>query len=509
MRKKSREAIQWRKELDTFVGRIRLEDGSRTAWTRLGSNNRELAQKAYDQWFLTGILPAEGRGRGTFEAEAREVVRLDIESPDLTDQERGKDRLTRLERYAFPIIGMLPVGLVEPHHVSSVLDALALKAKKSAGTALKMRSDISQVLAAVMRRGEIRVNAALGVSLHPKTAVDTRRRMSLSDGQVVRFHEVHGYLKPVPMKALLCRQVAGHRTSDIHAADYEHMDTVAYVWMHVRRPKTDGETGAAVKVGKARKTKAYELVRHEIDEGLRPLVRAYHEAAGSPQKGPLFPLLRDGVAGTVTLADGRTYQRRGSKAGERKRGTGNSYAKALRRMVWEAKLYDPMPLGTLVGGKPTTKAFDPERPDPGLCRFQTDTDETKRLDFQSLRRALSTAVAQAQVPDATQLAITGHTQLSTQQKHYLQQRTVRVPKQALPGSSVTPPLAPEPPLANARLTPSSTEHALLAALAVLTAKVDALQQSNPENAPPAGRPHFVGTNRAKAGLRVLAGGKKA
>lgn len=507
MRKKSREAIQWRPELDTFVGRVRLEDGSRTKWTRLGTNNRELAQAAYDHWFLTGILPMEARGRTTFEDAARAFVKAELASGDIVDRERGKDRLTRLEKYAFPIIGMLPVGAVESGHAASVLDAMA-KAGRSARTALKMRSDISVVLGSLVRLSQLRQNVALGVALGAEATVDNRRRVSLSDGQVVRFHEVHGYRKPITMMALFCRQIAGHRTSDIHAAAYEHMDTVDYVWMHVRRPKTDGETGAAVKVGLAKKTKSYELVRHEIDEGLRPLVRAYHEAAGSPTTGPIFPLLRDGVGGTVELADGRSYTRRGSKAGERKRGTGNSYAKALRRMVWQAELYDPMPLGTLVGGVATTKAFDPERPDRSLCRFQTDTDETLRLDFQSLRRALVTAVADAEVPDATQLAITGHTQASTQRKHYMQQRTVRVPKKALPGAAVAAPLPPAPPPANAPLTPSATEHALLAALSVLTAKVDALSKSSPEDAPPAARPHSVGTKRPNSAFRVLAGGKK-
>lgn len=502
MRQRSREAIQWREQLGTFVGRIREPDGRRTEWTRLHSSNREIAQKNYDEWFLTGRLPMACRGQRTFEDEARAFVALELESADETDRERGKDRLRRFEAFAFPVMGMVPVALVESGHVAAALDHATLKKGKAAGTASKLKSDISVVLAALVRNSELRTNVAIGVAVHADSRVDTRRRMLLSDAQIVAFHDYHGYVKPVAMKAFLCRQIAGHRTSDIHAADYEHMDTAEYAWMHVRRPKTDGQTGAAVKVGKARKTKAYELIEHKVRPELRPLLRAYHQAAGSPKRGPLFPLLRDGVEGLVKKKDGTSYFRRGSKAGERKSGTGNSYAKALRRMVWEAKLYSPMPVGTLVGGVKTTEAFDPEHPRKEICFFQTDTDTTRRLDFHGLRGALATAVADAGASLVDQLSITGHTQLSTQMKHYIKKRTVEVPAEALPNNKGLglSGVSPTPP------TPDT--HAVLAALAALAAKVDALGQASPEGAPTAGRPQIVGTKRVNSGLRVLAGGKK-
>jgi hypothetical protein len=62
----------------------------------------------------------------------------------------------------------------------------------------------------------------------------------------------------------------------------------------------------------------------------------------------------------------------------------------------------------------------------GLCRLHTDTDATQPLDFQSFRRGLVTALADAEIVVHKQLAITGHTHLTTQQKHYMQKRRVRV-----------------------------------------------------------------------------------
>lgn len=486
MRKKSREAIQWRKELGTWVGRIRLEDGSRTPWTRLG-NAKDLAEKAYDRWFLSGQEPSAERGAETFASAAERLAEIEA------GEDKAKDRKARLRDYALGSIGMLPVAELGAHHVLGVLKAMA-RAGKSASTVDKMRVDVSQVLELVKSEGTILVNVARSLPLPKGVTVDTRRRVSLSDAQVVQFHERHGYRTPLAMAALFSRQIAGHRTSDIHAGDWAHVDTVGFAFMHVRRPKTDGEVGQKTTIAKARKARAYEMVEHGIDEGLRPLVREYWLAMGSPKKGPIFPMLRDGVPGPVRRKDGSVVVRKAGKAGERK-GEGTSYALPLRKAVWEAGIYDPMP------------GFDPSAPDPALCRFQTDTEETRRLDFQSFRRALVTAVADAQVPAATQLAITGHTQLSTQMKHYLQKRRVQVPKAALPSTAIAA-SKPEP------VAPSPDTHALLAAMAAQTAQVAALSaqiaalSAGAAKAPAeASEPQRVGTNRSKPALRAIRGGR--
>jgi hypothetical protein len=352
--------------------------------------------------------------------------------------------------------------MLEPSHVASVLDAVSREDGRSAATLLAIRSDISQMLVQLMRESELTVNVAIGVSL-PKTAtIDARLRVSLSDDQILAIQRKRGFKEPIDMMIMLTREVAGHRTSDIHAARYEDMDLELFSWMHVRRPKTDGESGSQAKVGRRKRVRAYQKVRHEVASDLRPHLREYWIAQGRPKRGPLFPTLRAGVGGTVHLPDGRTYERTASDPGSEKR-QGTSYADKLRQVAWECGCYLPL------------DGFDPDHPDKALCALQSDTDETRRLDFQSLRRDLVTALADAGVSEVTQLAVTGHTQASTQQRHYLSRRVVAVPEAARPGGKRqagvdTPTVNPAP-------------DAMVAAMAAMAAQLSELSSKLSRPAP--------------------------
>lgn len=413
------EKPQWRAREKTWKARVWEQDGTCSGWVDLGTDNQELAFKIYERWLLTGVKPEADRGKEKLAAAAERIV----DEQAKTDPDVAKDRRARLRAYALPRIGMVDVARIEHHHVASVLDAMVKVDRKGAGTVLKMRSDLSQILAQLQREGAIVVNFAKSIAVHKDARVDNRERVGLTDEQILLFQKKRGFNTQLDMMCLFSRQVGGHRTSDEHAGVWEDVDQVAFSWMKVRRPKTDGEKGANARVG-SRRTRAYEKVTHDIEEPfIRDAIRAYWVAQGCPAKGPIFPLLRDAVAAPMKLKDGRVIQRKGGKAGER-RGKGTSHAKALRRAVWECGIYDPMP------------GFDPAQPDKALCRLQTDTDETRCLDFQSFRRALVTALADAKVSEADQLAITGHTQVTTQQRHYMGKRRVKVPRAALPGGAV-------------------------------------------------------------------------
>lgn len=415
-KKRRGEKPQWRSRAKEWVARVWEVDGSCSGWTGLG-NDKEIALQLYGRWLETGEKPETERGKESFEKAARRIV--DAAEKDGEDM---KDRRTRLRLYALPRIGMVEVGNLEPKHVASVLDAMVKVDGMSAGSALKMRSDISQVLAQLRREGAIAVNVAREMALPKGARVDARERVSLTDEQILAFQRLRGFATQLDMMCLFSRCVAGHRTSDEHAGTWEHVDLVDFAWMKVRRPKTDGDSGQNARIGR-RRVRAYELVTHEVDEQYREHIRAWWVAAGKPTSGPIFPLLRDAVSTPMRLKDGRIVQRQGGKVGER-RGKGTSHAEALRRAVWECGIYEPM------------AGFDPKRPDKALCRLQTDTDESRRLDFQSFRRGLVTALADAGVNAQTSLAITGHTQLSTQLKHYMGKRRVKVPRAALPGGAV-------------------------------------------------------------------------
>jgi hypothetical protein len=342
-------------------------------------------------------------------------------------------------------------------HVSSVLDAMVDKDGKAARTIEKMRADISYVFKQLVRDHAVRVNVALGVPVADHARVDTRLRTNLSDEQYLEFQKKRGFRKPLDIMVMLVREVAGHRTSDLHAGDWKYVDTEAFAWVKVRRPKTDGEVGANVA---QRRVRAYQRVEHGLPEQCRAPLEIYWRALGCPKSGPMFPLLRPSAAGNAKSRHGGQYERRASEAGGFK-ANGSSYAEELRDAVWEAGIYSPL------------EGFDPARPDKSLCAFQTDGETTRKLDFMSLRRDYVTAVADSGVNEQT-------AQMTTQMRHYMKARKLQTPDAALPGRKggpVQPPISPPP---------AAPTDARLAQLEAMMAQMLALQTEQLRGATPRG-----------------------
>lgn len=430
------EKPKWRSRANTWVARVWEADGSCSGWVDLGTNNRELAHETYERWLLTGERPESDRGKESFGKAAERIIDQAAKDGDITPK-LAQDRRTRLRKYALPSLGHLEVARILPHHIASVLDGMSRSHEKGAGTLLKLRSDISQILGQLRREGAVEVNHARGAELPKRARRDTRERVRMTDAQLLRFQAVRGCTRPLDLMVLFARCVGGHRTSDVHAARWEEIDLIHFATMKVRRPKTDEDVGRAIRSA-GRRPRAYEKVDHVVDESYRGAIRAYWEAQGSPSRGPVFPLLRDGVGAPMRLKDGRVVERKASRAGGAKN-QGTSYAKALRRAVWEAGIYSPMAAGTrLVDGTELEAGFDPEHPDPSRCFFQTDTATTRRLDFHGFRTDLNTALYEADATERTLLDVMGHTQTSTGRKHYSGRRQVRVPKAALPGGGQLP-----------------------------------------------------------------------
>lgn len=460
-----REKIQWRRRMKTWVGRVTTvaDDGTLDrgdGWVDLRTDNQELAQKTYERWLETGEPPAQ-RDKETFGAAVERIMAL------AKPGKNTSDRLMRLRSYAVPRIGMLPVHALDSGHVSSVLDAMVTTDDKSAGYIAKMRSDLSVVLKRLVREQAIRVNCALGVSIDDNARVDTRLRMNLTDEQYLEFQRSRGFRKPIDLMVMLVREVAGYRTSDLHAGDWQYLDTDGFTWVKVRRPKTDGEVGANVA---QRRVRAYQRVEHGIPEHVRPPLEIYWRSLGCPKKGPMFPLLRPGVAGKAKSRHGGEYERRASAVGGFK-ANGTSYADEFRQAVWDAGIYAPL------------EGFDPERPDKSKCALQTDTPTTRRLDFMSLRRDYVTAVADSGVNEQTALGLSGHTQLTTQMRHYMKARKLQTPPSALPGKKQGPVQAPiSPPPPDDRL--ATLERMMAEMLALQTAQTrGAAPQRGVEEAP--------------------------
>lgn len=402
-RKRSKLRIEHRPRMRTWVGRIKFSDGTRTPSVDLMSDTEEVAQLNYDRWFETGTPPETG-AKQAFAVAARTFSDREIAA----NVDAAADRRQRLETYAIPRIGHLPVCDIKKHHVASVLDAMADKGRL-AGAVLKLRSDISRVLAALARSGAIEHNVALGVELGDHVERDDRPRVRLTDEEIVRFRKERGFHRELDMMCLFARDLGGYRTSDLHGADYSHFDTVTWATCQVRRPKTDGDTNrrrVKERGGRRRATRTYQLVRITIPPTVKGPVIAWWEAHGRPTSGPVFPLVK------------------GDKVGARKTGKGISYAKALRKALWEAGIRRPMPGYEHAVGDARKK----------FCRLQVDTDETRAVDFHSFRGLFITALANAgsNMPDILDAA--GHTQESTSHR-YRGARTIDIPEAALPGGS--------------------------------------------------------------------------
>lgn len=476
-RKRTGERIQWRPRSKTWVGRVRGEDGKRSPWTDLCTDDEPVAQERYERWLATGEVPSQS-GKELFSNAAERVVDKQTER----GEKGAADRRARLRAYAIPRMGHVEVARLEGHHVASVLDAMSAEGKLS-GTILKMRTDISRVLTALVREGAIRSNVALGVELPDDAVVDDRSRVILTDDEILCFRR-RGFDNELDMMALFARDLAGHRTSDLHAADWKDFDAPRFTTALVRRPKTDGDgRRSKERAGSRRATRAYERVVHAVPSTVIEPLKAWWRAHGCPTSGPVFPL------------------RKGPKAGQRKTGKGISYAKALRDALWAEGIVRALP------GYET--AVGEERRE--FCSLQVDTDETRAVDFHSFRRAYVTAVSDAGVNMQTTLDLAGHTQEQTSHR-YRGPRLIGTPEAALPGGRRTQPetLAPAPidpnpgPVAPNPPPPAAPDMAAVAAALAQLAGV--LGGTLP--APIAAIDPRLGSQERVTKLRIVDGGKK-
>jgi integrase len=443
-RERTGERIQWRPRLKTWVGRARSEDGKRSAWTDLCTDDEGVAQERYARWLETGEPPSQA-GKELFSKAAERV----LERQETRGEKGTADRRQRVRTFALPRIGHIEISRLEAHHVASVLDAMVADQKKS-GTILKMRTDISRILSALVREGSIASNVARGVELPEDAEIDDRPRIVLTDEEILEFRKKRGFESELDMMALVARDLGGHRTSDLHATDWGDYDVGTWTVAKVRRPKTDGRRGKE-RGGKRRATRAYELVTHAIPESVRGPLDAWWRQQGSPKTGPVFPL------------------RKGPKAGERKTGKGISYADPLRDALWAAGIVRPLPPRT-EGGKfliGYEQAIGAER--RRHCALQVDTEETRAVDFHSFRRAYGTALASSGVNLQTAMDAMGH---STESAHhrYRSARLLELPARALPGGGM--PLRGAPVVEPPSPTPASPASPAATRLAKASAPID-------------------------------------
>jgi integrase len=301
----------------------------------------------------------------TFEAAARRIV------PTQRAKTRG-ERLSRLERFAFPLVGDMPVGEIRSLHIRGVLVAALPKlGKTSIGHLL---DDIAGVLDELWRDEILAENPARRVQVPGAARVDERPRVVLTDDEFTRLAAWPAIMPELRCLIMVSRCLGGARTSDLHALDWSHIDRVSWASAHVPRPKTSSRDRLA------------------LPEVLVPVLRNWWHLEGQPAKGPVFPVREGPRAGT----------RRGKM----------SHARELRKALWQAGI---------------RRGATQEE-----CELQTDTEETRRADFHSLRRAYNTGLAVAGVNVQTAMKLAGHRSAATHMKYVLPTEALAVPKAALP-----------------------------------------------------------------------------
>lgn len=423
--KKTTGTKEWRPNQKVWAGRVHI-DGKRTGWKSLGTDDADVADERMALWAKTGEPPSEA-GKETFASASERIV----DRQEVKKEKGAKERRHRLRTFALPVIGHIEIAELKANHVFSVLDKMgqqegATKEQYAADTVHHMRTDISRILTELVREGALSSNVARDVELPDDVETDDRPRVVLHDEEIMRFRR-RGFHRELDMMALFARDLGGHRTSDLHAADYGDFDTVDWKTCFVRRPKTSQQgSKKGRRKGRRRATRGYERVRITIPESVLGPLKVWWEKAGKPTTGPVFPI------------------RRGKRVGERKCGKGISYVIPLRDALWDEGIVRPLPGYETAVGEARRQ----------FCALQVDTDETRAVDFHSFRRAFVTALGKSGVNLQTSMLAAGHGDPTTHLRYNVPE-TVTVPASALPGFTIE--LAKEEAMAAAAPSASPAE----------------------------------------------------
>lgn len=409
------------------------------------------------------LKPSELGGVETFRAAAIRIVKMQ----NIASQ---RARLSRLERIAFPIIGDKKITAITSTMVKDVIAAGIDNAGGKCTSAVKhLFDDIQSVLGTLHSDDELPENVCKRIKFAKATGGIRRvrkPRIVLSDAEFVRFATYwlkKRTLQEVVVMAIASRFLGGMRTSDLHAWLWEHIDTVGWTQAMVPRPKTKKDLD--------------EASPHAIDPQLAVVLRRWWEQEGRPVRGPVFPTRVDSKSGWATTKGGKRYWREGRRAGEPKDPQGVTYAKPLRRLLWEAGVIRPMP-GYAAAEAQARALLAPlgfdllERDDEtgrmsraplGLgsgkgtggerrsrqkqavaarkaarellvahCEIQTGGTHNSRVDFHSFRRALATAAARAGLTPQEAMPILDHSDVSTHMRYVRHENVIVTPEKLLP-----------------------------------------------------------------------------
>jgi integrase len=344
-----------------------------------------------------------------------------------------KKILGQLRKYAFDVIGDIPVSEVTSVHILDVL-ADVESALGWTGTVKNVRDAVSMVLRVLVERRVLDVNEAQRIKFRSKDgSLGGKRirkvrapRVVLTDEEIERLIawlvaevEAGGRRAAGSLELLmLClgARIFGMRMSDLHAWVWEMIDTEGWADAYVPRPKTDAallddaddEEGVIFEAWR-------DEQRTELPAAFALWLRLWWERHGRPLTGPVFVC------------------RRGKRAGLTKQV--NSYVKPLKAALWRAGITRPQP------GFEKAKT-DEER--KALCALQSGIPRRRSaVDFHSFRRASATAAGNAMVTGELTLReamlLTHHKNPAVFARYQAQGDRIVVPESAMPTIMAAPP----------------------------------------------------------------------
>lgn len=380
-------------------------------------------------------LVATARKNRLLKGEAPELLADKSRSfADLADEIIGasglkdmKRVLGRLRRYAYPLIGDMPVSDITSVHIGEVLEEVAAARGGYTGSVRNVRDNISAVLGPLVERRVLDLNEALRIKFKAKGGKRIRRvhlpRPVLTDDEFERLVEgLVGEIDRGGAKGrrafellILClgARIFGMRTSDLHAWIWEMVDTVGFLDAYVPRPKTEAHL-----LDEPEGESLFEAWRDEprsaLPEAFGRWLEAWWVAAGRPSAGAVFA------------------SRKGRRVGERKKG--RSYVEVLRAALWRLGITRPQP------GFERATADDSRKK---LCELQSGIARRRSpVDFHSFRRAAATAAGKAAASGELSLRaamlLTHHSNPAIFAKYQAREERIVVPESAVPRIMAAP-----------------------------------------------------------------------
>ncbi len=200
------------------------------------SQARKLLRKGIDpieeRVRLRGIAAANDAKVFTFREVSEEYIRLN--EPSWSNRKHAAQWTATLERYAFPLIGNLPVALIETHHVQKILSEIWTTKNE---TAKRVRGRIEAVLDAAkvqgLRSGEnpARWKGHLDkIFPKPSKVQKVEHHAALPYLEVGSFVEELRSREGVSARAFELLILTATRTSEVIGARHDEFDLTSKTW---------------------------------------------------------------------------------------------------------------------------------------------------------------------------------------------------------------------------------------------------------------------------------------